>query len=238
MAAGLALVLSFWPKSKRAFLPTFMVAWLGVTVHIVSDLWTSYGTRALLPFDSTWFAWDWIFIVDPMLLALLAIACFGARWSKRPSTTRWAAAAVVAYIGVRAGVHAQALGQAQSLAGSEYTLVRAFPSPVDINDWRFLARNETAFARGSVQAFGTSREKETIARQSPDALVTRIATESRAAKVFLSFSVFPKLEVTRDGGTATIVWRDLRFSDRRKDGFLCEVKVAEDGRILSERIAF
>ena len=238
MAAGLAFILSAWPKSKRRVLPTFLIAWLGVIVHVLSDLWTSYGTRALLPFDSTWYAWDWIFIVDPALLILLAFACFGARWLGRPSTNRWAAAAALAYIGLRAFVHDQALGQARGFAGSEYPLVRAFPSPLDLNEWRFLARNETSFARGTVQAIGSAREKETIVRQSPDALVTRVATESRAAKVFLSFSIFPKLEVTREGGTTTILWRDLRFSDRRRNGFLCEVKVAENGRILSERIVF
>ena len=48
-------------------------------LHIVLDLWTSYGTRALLPFDSTWYSWDWMFIIDPVFLFLLLTACFGAR---------------------------------------------------------------------------------------------------------------------------------------------------------------
>ena len=227
-----------WPGTKRRFVPTFLVAWFGTIIHIVSDLWTSYGTRALLPFDTTWYSWDWIFIVDPVLLVLLALACFGTRWFRRPSTNRWAFAAAVGYVLLRALVHAQALGQAQSLVGSEYAVVRALPSPVSLNHWRFLAKNETVFTRGSVQAFGTDRSKETIVRQAPDPLVTRIATESRAARIFLSFSAFPNLEVTRDRETTTVVWRDLRFSDRRRDGFLCEVKVATNGDILSEKVVF
>ena len=35
------------------------------------DLWTNYGTRALLPFDHTWYAWDLVFIIDPVIWVLL-----------------------------------------------------------------------------------------------------------------------------------------------------------------------
>jgi inner membrane protein len=238
LAAGLALVLSKWPRSRRTFRPTFFLAWLGICVHIVEDLWTSYGTRALLPFDSRWYSWDWIFIVDPTLLILLAAACFGPSLLKRPVASRWAVAAVLGYIGLRAGTHSLALGQAQSLAGSEFTLVRAFPDPIALNRWRFLASNHTTFASGAVQAIGTSRTKVAVARAQPDTLVSRIARESRMARVFLDFSAFPRLETRKDGNVTTIVWRDMRFADRRADGFLCEVKVDPTGKIVSERIVF
>ena len=74
LAASLAFLLSRGPKSVRPFLPTFLLAWLGICLHIVFDLWTSYGTRALLPFDAAWYSWDWMFIIDPTLLLLLIIA--------------------------------------------------------------------------------------------------------------------------------------------------------------------
>lgn len=238
LAAGLALILSKWPRSQRPLVPTFFVAWLGLVIHIVEDLWTSYGTRALLPFNTHWYSWDWIFIVDPTLLLLLACACFGARVLKRPSANRWAMVGVLAYITLRAGAHSLAQEQARDLVGPQFTLVRTFPDPLALNRWRFLASNPAAFASGSVPAVGTTRSKLSFERTQPDAVVTRAAQDSGLARVFLDFSAFPRLEVRPEGDLKVIVWRDLRFADRRADGFFCEVKVDPSGKVVSERIVF
>lgn len=238
LAAGLALILSKWPKSQRPLVPTFFVAWLGLVIHIVEDLWTSYGTRALLPFDAHWYSWDWVFIVDPTLLLLLACACFGARVLKRSSANRWAMAGVLAYIALRCSAHSLAQKQAEDLVGPQFTLVRAFPDPLALNRWRFLASNPSTFASGAVPAIGSARSKVTFERAPSDALVNRVAQESRLARVFLDFSPFPRLEVRPEGDLKVIVWRDLRFADRRADGFLCEVKVDASGKVVSERIVF
>jgi inner membrane protein len=238
LAALLALALSRWPSSRRTFRPTFLVAWLGVSLHIVWDLWTIYGTRALLPFDATWYTWGWTFIIDPVFLLLLAIGSFGARWFKTEKANRWAAAAALAYIGVRAGAHWMAQGQAEALVGPSFDRVLAAPDPVRLNRWRFVASSEEAFATGYVRVIGTARAKVTFPRKPPDPLVDRIARESRAARVFLDFSMFPRLESRREGNLTVIVWRDLRFSDLRANAFFCEVKVDAQGGIVSERIVF
>ena len=234
LAAVLALILSAWPGSRRRFGPTFLLAWLGVLLHIFWDLWTSYGTRALLPFDPAWYALDWVFIVDPILLVLLAGAC----WLPRETMNRSAALLACAYIGLRAGAHAMALGQAESLAGSEFTNVRALPAPLSLNRWRFLARGEDLLATGYVPALGTERTKATFPRTPEDDLARRVAKESLAARVFLDFSAFTRFETRREGELTVLVWRDLRFADRRTDGFLCEVKVDAAGRIVSDRVVF
>ena len=228
LAAGLAVVLSRWPGSKRRFLPTFLLAWLGVALHIFWDLWTSYGTRVLLPFDPTWYSLDWMFIVDPVFLLLLIGAC----WMAKETRKRSAAALACVYIGLRAGAHWMALGQAQSLAGSEFTRVRALPDPLSLNKWRFIASSDETFATGYVPALGTARSKVTFPRTPPDALAQRVAKESHAASVFLDFSAFSRFETRKEGDLTVMVWRDLRFADRRADGFLCEVKVDAAGRIV------
>jgi inner membrane protein len=234
LAAGLAVVLSRWPGSKRRFLPTFLLAWLGVTLHIFWDLWTSYGTRILLPFDPTWYSLDWVFIVDPVFLLLLMGAC----WLTTEARKRSAALLACGYIGLRAAAHSMALGQAESLAGSEFTKVRAMPDPLSLNKWRFIASSDETFATGYVPAFGTARSKVAFPRVRPDALALRVAGESHAASVFLDFSAFSRFETRNDGGLTVFVWRDLRFADRRADGFLCEVRVDAAGRIVSDRVIF
>jgi hypothetical protein len=69
-------------------------------------------------------------------------------------------------------------------------------------------------------------------------LTRRVAQESRAARVFLDFSAFPRLEMREEGGLTVVIWRDLRFADRRANGFFCEVKVDGAGRMVSERVVF
>ena len=59
-----------------------------------------------------------------------------------------------------------------------------------------------------------------------------------AARLFLDFSPFARLEKRQEGEVTVIVWRDLRFADRRQSGFFCEVRVDAAGRILSERVVF
>ena len=62
------------------------VSMIGVLCHVLMDLPTSYGTRPLSPFSWTWFAEDWMPIVDIYLLAILGGGLwFGAR---RAATTR------------------------------------------------------------------------------------------------------------------------------------------------------
>lgn len=238
LAAGLALVLWRWPGSPRRFWSTFLLSWLGVCLHIGWDLWTSYGTRVFLPFDSTWYSLDWMFIVDPVFLLLVCVAAFGSRWSARAPLHRWGFAGAVAYIVLRAGAHWMAEGQAQSLAGSEFTKVRALPDPLFINKWRFIASRDEEFATGYVPAYGTSRSRVVFARLPPGGVVRSVAQDSRAARVFLDFSAFPRLEVRYEGGDTVIVWRDLRFADRRANGFFCEVRLDAAGRIVSERVVF
>ena len=53
------------------------VSIVGVLLHVLMDLPTSYGTRLLSPFDWHWFAVDWMPIIDIYLLMALVIGLLG-----------------------------------------------------------------------------------------------------------------------------------------------------------------
>lgn len=95
------------------------VSFVGVLVHVLMDLPTSYGTRLLSPFSWRWFAVDWMPIVDVYLTVLLAAGLFFGRAS--PAARRRNAAIVLAFTaaiyGVRAAAHRQALDLAPRLYG-------------------------------------------------------------------------------------------------------------------------
>jgi membrane-bound metal-dependent hydrolase YbcI (DUF457 family) len=103
------------------------VAIIGVLLHVLMDVPTSYGTRLFSPFDWHWFALDWIPIVDVYLLIVLA-AGIGVGWPSPVVRRRKAVillTLMAANYGVRAVSHHEALALAPRLFGP------TLPQPCD-----------------------------------------------------------------------------------------------------------
>ena len=96
------------------------VSLIGVVLHVLMDLPTSYGTRPLSPFDWHWFAVDWMPIVDIYLLMVLLAGAIGFG-RPTPAARRTKAAVVLmlmaANYGLRAYAHRQALELVPSVFG-------------------------------------------------------------------------------------------------------------------------
>jgi hypothetical protein len=94
------------------------VSIVGVLLHVLMDVPTTYGTRVLSPFDWHWFAVDWMPIIDVYLLMALVIGLLG---RSTPSQRRAKAAFVLLLMatnyGVRGAAHHQALEVAPRLFG-------------------------------------------------------------------------------------------------------------------------
>lgn len=54
LALGLAGAVRLFNRKART-LPLFLVSLAAIAVHVFMDLWTSYGTRVLAPFDRTFY---------------------------------------------------------------------------------------------------------------------------------------------------------------------------------------
>src|SRR5262249_16394501 len=101
---------------------------IGIACHVLMDLPTSYGTRALSPFAWTWFAQDWEPIMDIYLLAILAAGLwFGRSVGKTQAASANARSrnAVLALglmmvnYGVRATAHHEAVGVGPRIFGAQ-----------------------------------------------------------------------------------------------------------------------
>ncbi|MCU1384348.1 MAG: hypothetical protein JWL71_3045 [Acidobacteria bacterium] len=112
-----------------------VVSMIGVLLHVVMDLPTSYGTRLLSPFDWHWFAVDWMPIVDVYLLMALVIGLLG---RPTPAQRRAKAAFVLLLMatnyGVRAAAHHQALAVAPRLFGPTLPQPCDPPAPTRVVD--------------------------------------------------------------------------------------------------------
>lgn len=113
-----------WDRGRPATAPASLaplvaIAIVGVLLHVLMDLPTSYGTRLFSPADWHWFAFDWLPIVDIYLLAVLAAGLmFGSR--SAAARRRNAALALVLMAGnygLRAATHRQALAAASRVFG-------------------------------------------------------------------------------------------------------------------------
>ena len=134
-----------WPRRPAAsdepdasFAMLVAVSIVGVLLHVLMDLPTSYGTRLLSPFDWHWFAVDWMPIIDIYLVMALVIGLLG---RPTPSQRRAKAAFVLLLMatnyGVRGAAHHQALEVAPRLFGPTLPLpcdAPASSTPV-IDSW-------------------------------------------------------------------------------------------------------
>jgi inner membrane protein len=251
LALGLALVLRSVFRRSR-FLPLMLCGLVGVAGHIFMDLWTSYGTRVLLPFDHTWYAWDLTFIVDPVILALLlASVVLFRRSAMSPQVAAVGLGLVMTYVGARAVLHARAMDVARDmLPTTPLRQLAALPSPRSPFRWKILADAGSCLYSGELDLNGAPVALTKRDKLAEDAEVSRVRRTSDVAAIFLDFSRFPWLEVTDTPEGRSVSWRDLRFEDvpglvtrdraarMRHPGFVAQVVLGPDGRIRSESIRF
>jgi inner membrane protein len=255
LALALAIALRLCVRGSR-FATLLLCALAGVAGHVFMDLWTTYGTRVLSPFDATWYAWDIVFILDPFVWALLGGALFVESVLRARQSPMSAPAAAVGlgllltYVGARAILHARAVDEARHVLPREGVLqTAAIPSPLDPFRWKLLADAGTSFYSGEIDLRKGPRPLRRRDKRPEDARVARVRQTSEAAGIFLAFSRFPWLEVDESADGVTVSWRDLRFEDvpglvsreraeQARQRFVARVVLGPDGQIRSETIRF
>lgn len=224
----------------RALLRAWSLAMIGIVVHIFMDLPTSYGTRLLSPFIGTWYAFDWMPIIDVYLWAVLAA---GAAWMHfRPASAGRMAVVLLTltaldYAG-RGLLHQAALADAASRTAdgrpspcaAQPTLVR-HPTVIEAA----LAGPESCIQAAALPTFlspltwrairhypgGYELSQRTLGREDTvpslwipseaGPLIAR-ARATPTARVFLDFSRFPAARVVQTDPDAVVVRMvDVRF---------------------------
>jgi inner membrane protein len=252
IALGLALVLRLAVKGSH-FGWLALCSLVGVAGHTFMDLWTSYGTRALLPLDQTWYAWDIVYIIDPLLwVLLLASVLLFRRSEMSPQIATVGLGLLLTYVGARAAIHGHVIDQAKDRIGApSLRQLAALPSPLSPFKWKILADDGKTFYSGEVDVRSSWPRLLRREKLPEDRDVQKVRETSDVAAIFLDFSRFPWLEVEGAEGGRAVSWRDLRFEDvpglvnaeaatqmRRRRGFTARVVLGPDGRIVSESIRF
>ena len=228
-------------RPGRVLLGTWLLAVFGVMLHIAMDVPTSYGTRVLAPFVNTWYALDWLPIIDVYLWVVLV---GGLVWGRvrRGAAVRSAIVVlslVAANYAVRAGLHEVALAHAaagtaegiSSPCATHPTLVR-HPSLIEAS----IAGPDSCIQAAALPTFlspftwRTVRqypggyelsERDLLAREAPPRAVwipsdsgpvVARARSTATGRVFLDFARFPAARVVQSSPDERVVRiADLRF---------------------------
>jgi inner membrane protein len=226
-------------RPARAALETFAVAWLGAVVHVFMDVPTAYGTRVFSPFSDTWYAFDWMPIIDVYLWVALV---GGLMWTHvTPRLARRVAVGLLvltaADYAARAWLHQRALQDAATLtaagtasacaasptlvrhptiveaaiAGPESCIVAAaVPTFLSPLKWRAIRQYPGGYEL-SERRIGQAASDSVWLPSEAGPLVTR-ARATGSARVFLNFSRFPAARIVQTSpNAATVRFVDVRF---------------------------
>jgi inner membrane protein len=228
-------------RPARAALQTFALALFGTVLHVLMDVPTSYGTRVLSPFSETWYAFDWMPIIDVYLWLALVV---GLVWSHvAPRLARRLAIALLvltaADYAARASLHHRALqdaaartaqGKASPCAASP-TLVRhptlveaaiagpgscivaaALPTFLSPMKWRAIRQYPGGYELSERRIGHADVASHRVWLPSEAGPLVARARATPTARVFLNFSRFPAARIVQTSpDAATVRLVDVRF---------------------------
>lgn len=231
------------------FMRWWALAMIGIVCHVLMDLPTSYGTRLLSPFVWTWYALDWMPIIDVYLWLVLGTAIIAGSITRRERLAIIALVLMAFDYAARAALHDRALTKAAAFdaAGAHApcaiapTLV-AHSGPIDVPQtapeacieaaalptffspftWRIIRRQAGNYELSDRNVLATAQaiQSTRLASDSgPDVLRVRA---TRPGRVYLDFARFPIAQMPERTATLTTV----RLFDAR---FVAMRSLSQDG---------
>ncbi len=246
------------PKPGLPLNPRWLLlaALLGTGSHLLLDFTNAYGVRPLLPFSGRWYAWDIMFIVDPLLLAVFILG-LGLPWLLRlvseemgGRNTRFSSGAIFCLVamaalwGVRDFAHRRALRilDSRDYAGESPQRLGAFPTMANPLTWTGVVETESSFHVVNASAFDVNAapvEMGTFQKPASSPAITA-AMRTEGGKVMLDFARFPWAQVNENDQGYQVSLGDLRFYNpsARSRSFTLEVDLDKNFQTRSENFYF
>jgi inner membrane protein len=176
---------------------------ISVVSHPILDFLNVYGVRWLMPFDDTWFYGDILYIADPWMWAILAVALIAAFWRRNRTAPRvFVRPAFIGLLVAIAYVLAMAAGESisrrvveASLSGAAIPRLMVAPVPIDPFRRTVVIDGDSAYRLGVVKLL--PRPHFILGeRRIPkgESAATRLAATTNAGRIFLRWARFPFFE--------------------------------------------
>ena len=209
----------------------FLFAYLAGLSHILLDFTNNYGVRPFWPFSERWYSWDIMFIVEPVMLILLAgglvLPVFfslirreiGVRRQGPPGRigATLALIGIVALWGLRDYEQRRAVSamQARTFQGVDAIRLSAYPIYWNPFLWYGIAETPNFFAQSIVDSRTPDvdpQDRMRIRYKPEETPVTLAAKKSRLGQVYLDWARYPITETeSLDDGGYIVHFRDLRY---------------------------
>jgi len=253
LGCGTALLMFLWGVLRRRpfAASTTRARWLlqlagigvmGVTLHALMDLPTSYGTRLLSPFVGAWYALDWMPIIDVYLwAALIGGIVLGRQYGNARRWARFALLFLVLDYGARASLHHIALSDATAreanggaaMCATHPTLVKhpalieaplagphaciqaaALPTFISPFAWRVIRQYPNGYELSDRNIFERGASVASTWMPADTGPEIALARATHTGRVFLDFSRFPSSHVIERSQQEIVVrFVDVRFVD-------------------------
>jgi inner membrane protein len=237
----------------------FGFAYLAGLSHLLLDFTNNYGLRPFWPFYERWYSWDIVFIIEPVMLILLAgglllpaifnlvVEDIGPR-RKTPYGRVGATLAllgIVAMYGVRDFEHRRAVHALESreYQGAEPVRVSAYPYWWNPFRWSGVVETHNFFAVMPVDSRGPivdPTDQVQIRYKPEETAVTLAAKKSYLGRVYLDWAQYPitETEPLEFGQQGYIVrFRDLRYAYpdlSGRDGLSATVLLDRNLKVVKE----
>ncbi|WP_031517982.1 metal-dependent hydrolase [Desulfofalx alkaliphila] len=220
----------------------FLWSFISAAAHVLMDLTTSYGTQALWPLSKRKIAWDWVMIIDPVILSVLSLGVLA--WYQKLFPTGLLFAVVfgliIAYTALRAMIHAVLLHRLQRRypqAGA-YSVVPT----LGINFWhcvveKRLPQGGKKILVGHISTAGrVVVEREFIVN--PPRYIMDSLKKSELAQQFISFARHLAVWINKKADGYEIVLGDLRYRHRQQYPFAAYIKLSNNLEVLDEDLRY
>ena len=225
---------SHFPRPPIRWWLLYIYACIALLSHLLLDFTNNYGLRPFAPFNPKWYAWSIVFIVEPVLLAVLTIGLIlpplfglissevGAR-QKAPRGRGWAIFALLAMVatwGVRDYERRRALAAMESVDYHSEQAIRMMANPHMFTPFRWSGVVETRDYLETVPVDSLTPEvdpenQSLLYYKPPETDVTLAAKKTYLGRVYLDWAMYPFLETEKlqapDQGTV-VRFSDLRFA--------------------------
>lgn len=232
-----------WRGNRPPLHALISMAFVGVLSHIALDVPTAWGTCVASPISTARVAFDWIFIIDVVVWAALALPLFlkWRQWDPRRASALGLLLLGI-YLAFAAIVHevvkANVARQADELAPGRIAWLRVFPRPLAPFAWfgvarttdeRYLVWRISILERSGPQVVPTGLDLPEL---------SRAQRESWAASKYLWWASAPRAElVPASQGGPGVRLSDLRFtsSDMYLSSFRMMIALGPDGAPVNHR---
>jgi inner membrane protein len=221
----------------------YLSALIAALSHLLLDWTNNYGVRPFFPFNPRWYAGSFVYIVEPVLLALLLMAMIvpwlfgladseiGAR--RKPFRGRgWAIVALTGMVMLwcwRWAEQAQARAMLENIQVTTAPVTRLALEPYPVNPFRWHAILETAdlYQTGEIDTHSgeiLSNPIRDVIYKPADTLAVEAAKRTSLGQVYLDWGIWA---VVRDLGQEPVgavpppalapgrQWTTVEFSDLR-----------------------